>query len=165
MNLEDHLGDIVRKARGMSKVAPESAAQAAGLTLEELEKLEESGQPNKKTDYSALGKLIGLDGAKLKAVAEGWLPTPKDLSIWCELRCITTEASGMAVNCYLVWDEVSKEAALFDTGWQAQPLEQIVAENQLQPRHIFITHSHEDHIASLPDLRKAFPKARLHSSS
>src|SRR5260370_18976781 len=137
MNLEDHLGDIIRKARGMSKVAADSAAGAAGLSLEELEKLEESGQANNKTDYFALGKLIGLDGAKLKAVAERWLPAPKDLSTWCELRCIPPEASGMAVNCYLVWDEVSKEAALFDTGWQARPVEQIVAENQLQPRHIF----------------------------
>jgi len=26
----------------------------------------------------------------------------------------------MAVNCYLVWDEVSREAALFDTGWNAR---------------------------------------------
>ncbi len=164
MNLEDHLGDIVRKARGMSKVSAEAAAGAAGLTLEQLETLEASGKPDTHLNYSALGRLIGLDGAKLEAVAKGWLPTPKDLGAWCELRCITTEANGMAVNCYLIWDEVSREAALFDTGWNAQPVEQIIADNQLQLRHIFITHSHEDHVAALENVRKAFPKARLHSS-
>jgi glyoxylase-like metal-dependent hydrolase (beta-lactamase superfamily II) len=165
MNLEDHLGDIIRKARAMSKVSTEAAARTAGLSLEELEKLEESGQPNKDLNYSALGTLLGLDGAKLQAVAKGWLPAPKDLSAWRELRCITTSANGMAVNCYLIWDEVSLEAALFDTGWEAEPLERIIKESQLQLRHIFVTHTHEDHVAALAQIRKAFPKARLHLTS
>lgn len=165
MNLEDHLGDIIRKARGMSKISAEAAARAAGLTVEQLQSLEESGRTDQNLNYSALGTLIGLDGAKLEAVAKGWLPGQKDLSTWRELRCVTTEANGMAVNCYLIWDESSREAALFDTGWEAAPVERMIAEKQLQLRHLFITHTHEDHIAALPDLRKAFGKARLHSSS
>lgn len=164
MNLEDHLGDIVRKARGMSNVSVEAAAQAAGLTPEQLQQMEESGGSPGKVDYIALARLIGLDGAKLKSVAEGWLPAAKDLNTWRELRCITTDA-GMVVNSYLIWDEVSKEAAVFDTGWHAQPTQKIIAENQLQLRHIFITHTHEDHIAALSEIRAAFPKARVHSSA
>jgi len=164
MNLEDHLGDIIRKGRSMAGISPEAAARAAGITVEELEALEQSGQPSKSLNYSSLGTAIGLDGAKLEGVAKGWLPTPKALGQWRELRCFTTEAGGMAVNCYLIWDEVSREAALFDTGWRAQAVQEIIAENQLQLRHIFITHSHEDHIAALPEIRQAFPKARLHSS-
>lgn len=165
MNLEDHLGDIIRKARSMSEITLDTAAQAAGLTPQQLEAMEESGSAAKNVDYAALGKTLGLDGAKLQAIAEGWVPAPKDLSTWRELRCISTEAGGMTVNSYLVWDEVSREAALFDTGWQAVPIEQIINENQLQLRHLFITHSHEDHVAALANIRKAFPKARLHSSS
>ena len=65
---------------------------------------------------------MGLHPGKLEAIANGWLPAEKDLSAWRELRCITTTAGGMAVNCYLVWDEVSREAALFDTGWEAGPV-------------------------------------------
>ncbi len=155
----------MRKARNMSRVTPEPAAQAAGLTVEQLEQLEQSGQAAKNANYIALGKAIGLDGAKLEGIAKGWLPAPKDLSTWRELRCISTEGGGMAVNCYLVWDEVSREAALFDTGWQTGPAQKIIADNQLQLRHIFITHTHEDHVAALSELRQAFPKARLHSSS
>ena len=69
MNLEDHLGDIARKARGMSNVSLEAAARAAGLAPTQLEQMEESGRPPGKVDYAALGKLIGLDGAKLQAVS------------------------------------------------------------------------------------------------
>jgi hydroxyacylglutathione hydrolase len=87
------------------------------------------------------------------------------LSQWRELRVFTTADDGLTVNCYLVWDEVTREAALFDTGLDAQPILDCVAENQLQLRHIFITHSHYDHVQALPQLRAAWPKARIHSGS
>jgi hydroxyacylglutathione hydrolase len=165
MNLEDHLGDIVRKARGMSGISAAAAATAAGLTETELAELEESGQAPKKANLTGLAQLVGLEPGKLEGIAKGWLPSQRDLSIWRELRCLTSDSGGMAVNCFLVWDEVSREAALFDTGWEAQPVARMLAENQLQLRHIFVTHTHEDHIAALDELRRQFPKARLHSSS
>jgi glyoxylase-like metal-dependent hydrolase (beta-lactamase superfamily II) len=165
MNLEDHLGDIIRKARSMSQVSAEAAAQAAGLGERDLAALEESGRLSRSIDFQALAKIIGLNGSKLEAIAKGWLPAEKDLGVWRELRPLTSDSGGMAVNCYLAWDEVSREAALFDTGWESAPIVKLINENQLQLRHIFITHSHEDHIAALPPIRQQFPKARLHSSS
>jgi len=165
MSLEDHLGDIIRKARAMSNVSAAAAARAGGLSEAELATLEDTGRAPKQPNLAALAALVGLHPGKLEAIANGWLPAAKDLSAWRELRCITTTASGMAVNCYLVWDEVSREAALFDTGWEAPPVTALLAENQLQLRHIFITHTHEDHVAALADLRGQFPKARLHFSS
>jgi len=165
MGLEDHIGDIVRKARAMSKVSATTAAKAAGLTEAELAGWESSGETSRRPDFAALGAALGLNGAKLEAVARGWLPAEKDLSAWRELRCITTTDGGMAVNCYLVWDEVSREAASFDTGWEAEPILRLLADNGLQLRHIFITHGHEDHVAGLAGVRGRFPKARLHSSA
>ena len=165
MNLEDHLGDIIRKARAMSNVSAEAAARMAGSTEAELAALEESGHAAKKPNLAALAGLVGLHPGKLEAIAGGWLPSEKDLSVWRELRCITTTAGGMAVNCYLVWDEVSREAALFDTGWEARPAIELITQEQLQLRHVFITHAHEDHVAALGDIREKFPKVRLHSSS
>jgi hydroxyacylglutathione hydrolase len=165
VNLEDHIGDIIRKARAMSGVSLEEAAQAAELSERELAALETSGQAGKEPNLPALAKLIGLNRAKLEAIANGWLPAEKDLSRWRELRCLTTTAETMAVNCFLVWDEVSREAALFDSGWDGRPILQVIADNQLQLRHFFITHSHTDHIAGLSVVRERFPKARLHSSS
>ena len=165
MNLEDHVGDIIRKARAMSRVSAAAAARAAGLTEAELAALEESGHASRKPNLAAVAALVGLHPGKLEAIANGWLPAAKDLSVWRELRCITTDTGGMAVNCYLVWDEVTREAALFDTGWEARPVSEMVAENRLQLRHIFITHSHGDHVAALDELRRLFPTARLHSGS
>lgn len=165
MHLEDHLGDIIRKARSMSRISSAVAARTAGLSESELEALEESGQTHRIPDYAALGKAIGLDAVKLEGIARGWLPACPDLNRWCELRVITTQDQNMAVNCFLAWDEASREAALFDTGWFDTPIEQAVAANNLQLKHLFITHTHEDHIAALDQLRSRYPKMRLHTSS
>jgi glyoxylase-like metal-dependent hydrolase (beta-lactamase superfamily II) len=165
VNLEDHLGDIIRKARAMSNVSTAAAAKAAGISEAELSALEESGQIGKRPDFTALARLVGLNPAKLEGIANGWLPAEKDLSVWRELRVFTTAGESMTVNCYLVWDEVTRDAALFDTGFDAKPILDCIAENQLLLRHVFITHSHYDHVDALPKIREAFPKVRLHSGS
>jgi glyoxylase-like metal-dependent hydrolase (beta-lactamase superfamily II) len=165
MNLEDHLGDILRKARNMDNVSTVAAANAAGISESELAALEETGQAAKKINAAALAPLIGLNAAKLEGIVNGWLPAAKDLSIWREIRVVTTTGDGLSVNCYLVWDEVTRDAALFDTGLDAKPVLDIIAAEQLQLRHIFITHSHWDHVEALPKIREAWPKVRLHSGS
>jgi transcriptional regulator with XRE-family HTH domain len=104
MNLEDHLGDIIRKARKMNNASSAAAANAAGISESELAALEETGQPAQKINFAALGKILGLNPQKLEGIANGWLPSPRDLSIWREIRVITTADDGFSVNCYLVWD-------------------------------------------------------------
>jgi glyoxylase-like metal-dependent hydrolase (beta-lactamase superfamily II) len=165
VNLEDHLGDIIRKARAMNNVQAAAAASAAGISETELSALEESGKAAAKINFQKLAPLIGLNPAKLEAIANGWLPAPKDLSAWHEIRVFTTAGEGLTVNCYLVWDEVIRDAALFDTGLDAKPVLDCIAAEQVQLRHIFITHSHWDHVEALPKIREAWPKARLHSGS
>jgi hydroxyacylglutathione hydrolase len=165
MNLEDHLGDIIRKARMMSNTSAAVAAQAAGLTEEELSALEDSGKVSKGPNFAALAGAIGLNPARLERIASGWLPGTKKLSQWRELQMLTTAGDGMTVNCYLVWDADTREAALFDTGFDAQPIQETIAAHKLQLRHVFITHSHPDHIAALSPIRAAFPTAKVHSSS
>ena len=165
MQLEDHPGDIVRKACAANGIPPAAAAAEAGLTESEFTAFGETGQSAKKINFAALAKVAGLNPAKLEAVANGWLPAPIDLSGWRELRVITTKKDDLSVNCYLVWDEVQRDAALFDTGLDAQPVLDIIAAEGLTLRHIFITHSHWDHVEALPQIRAAWPKARVHTSS
>ncbi|HWD93014.1 MAG TPA: MBL fold metallo-hydrolase [Verrucomicrobiae bacterium] len=165
MNLEDHLGDIVRKARAMAGVSAADAARAAGLSEAEYSTLEESGTSSGKIKFTELGSLLGLNAAKLEGIAKGWLPSPKDLSVWRELRHISTTESGTEVHCYLIWDEVTREAALFDTGWDAAPILKIVEAEQLQLKHLFITHAHRDHVMGMEKIREVFPKIFLHSDS
>jgi glyoxylase-like metal-dependent hydrolase (beta-lactamase superfamily II) len=165
VNLEDHIGDIIRKARTMSNVSTPAAAGAAGISEIELSALEEAGKTVAKINFSKLATLIGLNPQKLEGIANGWLPAQTDLSRWREIRVFTTAGEGLTVNCYLVWDEVQREAALFDTSLDAKPILDCIAAEQLQLRHIFITHSHWDHVEALPKIREAWPKARLHSGS
>ena len=165
MNLEDHLGDIIRKARKMNNVSTSAAATAAGISENELSTLEENGKLGGKINFNELGNLLGLNPQKLEAIANGWLPSPKDLSAWHEIRVFTTRGDEFAVNCYLVWDEVTRDAALFDTGLDAKPILDCIVAEQLQLRHIFITHSHWDHVEALPKIREAWPKVRIHSGS
>ena len=165
MNLEDHLGDIIGKARAMSGVSTAAAAEAAGISETELTALEKTGQAGTRPDFTALANLLALNPAKLEAIANGWLPAQKDLGLWRELRVFTTAGEGLTVNCYLVWDEVTRDAALFDTGLDAKPILDCLVQNQLQLRHIFITHSHWDHVEALPKIREAWSKARVHSGS
>lgn len=165
MNLEDHLGDIIRKARGMADVTAGAAARAAGLSEAELASLEDSGQITKHPDFSALAKSIGLNGAKLERIANGWLPVATDLSRWRQLRMFTSEGEGMTVNCYLIWDEATRAAALFDTGFDGAVILKMLAAERLRLRHIFVTHSHPDHIAALGEIRAAHPQTSVHSGS
>ena len=82
VNLEDHPGDIIRKARAMSNISAATAATAAGISETELSALEATGQIGKRPDLAALANLIGLNPAGLEGIAGGWHPGEKDLSVW-----------------------------------------------------------------------------------
>ncbi|HEX7655289.1 MAG TPA: MBL fold metallo-hydrolase [Verrucomicrobiae bacterium] len=165
MHLEDHLGDIVHKARTIKNLAPAAVAAAAGVSEKDLATLESTGKPAGKLNLAALAQVLGMDAKKLEQIAGGWLPTPKDLSTWRELRVFNQPAKDFTVNCYLAWDEVTKDAAVFDTGTNAQEVLDCIAKEGLQLRHIFLTHSHWDHMDELPKYRAAFPKVRIHTGS
>src|SRR5437773_1669489 len=105
MHLEDHVGDILRKAREAAAVPLAEAAGAGGLSETSWAALEETGSIEQPPNFAALAPLLGLDEKKLLAIADGWLPQAVDLGLWRELRVITTTRDGITVNCYLVWDE------------------------------------------------------------
>ena len=163
--LEDHLGDIVRKARAAAGVSAETAALGAGVSLADFTTLEAEGTYASLPNFASLAGLIGLHPAKLESIANGWLPAATNLGRWREFRRITTTASDITVHCHLIWDEATLEAALFDTGWDPAPVLQLIARERLCLRHLFLSHTHEDHIAALGGIRDAFPKVRIHSSS
>jgi len=165
MTLEDHLGDIIRKARKAANVSTQEAAKAGGLSETELNELEDRGNFPSHFNLAALATALGLHAKKLEGIARGWVPLPPDIGLWRELRVIFTTRGGNTVNCYLVWDEVTRAAALFDTGWEAAPVLTIIEENDLKLNHLFLTHTHEDHIAAMAELRERFPKLHLHTNS
>ena len=165
MQLEDHVGDIIRKARAMSGVSSAAAAAAAGIPEAELATMEATGELAKKTHFSELAITIGLNPGKFAGLVNGWLPSEPILNRWRNLRWFTTAGEGLTVNCFLVWDEATRHAALFDTGLDGKPILACLAAEGIVLQHIFITHSHWDHVEALPEIRAAFQQAQLHSGS
>jgi len=165
MNLEDHLGDIVRKGRMMSGISRSAAAAAAQCSEAELAGLEETGIPVRELDLARLALVTGLNADKLQSIARGWLPAVSLLSRWHGLQTFVSSGADLSVNCYLIWDEQTKAAALFDTGFVAAPICEAIDSANLQLTAIYITHSHHDHIHALAELRRRFPRVAVMSSS
>lgn len=70
--------------------------------------------------------------------------------------------SSYETNCYLLIDEQTNDAALIDPGDEAAMLEQFVKEQNVTLRYILITHGHRDHTFAVPEVKKAFPDARVY---
>lgn len=164
MSLEDHIGDVCRKARLQTQTPLAEAAALAGLSEARLKEWETEGGIGTAVNVAALADGLGLDAAKALRVAAGWVPNPVELSRWCELRMVTT-MEGFKVNSFVAWDSATHEAAIFDTGWFAGDLFRIADENELDVRHLFITHMHGDHVAAVGDVRKRWPEIELHSNN
>jgi glyoxylase-like metal-dependent hydrolase (beta-lactamase superfamily II) len=79
--------------------------------------------------------------------------SPSDVTIE-GLSQFNTPFEDMTVNAYLVWDPTTKEAAVFDTGSDASGILDEAQSRGLTIKHIFITHTHGDHIFDLDRLRE-----------
>lgn len=76
----------------------------------------------------------------------------EDFSRWRELR--------RASSAYVIWDEITREAALFDVSTNLDVVLQLIQQEELHLRHLFLTHEH-----SVEPLRAHFPKVLLHTTS
>jgi len=75
---------------------------------------------------------------------------------------VTRQIEGpIKVNCYLLYDTKSREAALFDVGGPIEYLVSEINEKRLKLKYIFITHCHCDHVLGLPAARARFPEAKV----
>ena len=157
MTLEDHPGDILAKARSMTGVTPETAAELLGIAPAAYAQIESTGHLPAGLALAPLARRLELDAARLQALARGWVPQRPNLARWQNLSRLVTAHEDYEVNSYLIWDEATRAAALFDTGWNAREARRLVASHALRLESLFITHSHRDHVAALGDLTGAFP--------
>lgn len=51
----------------------------------------------------------------------------------------------LATNCYVVWDQSTRAAAIIDPGGDAAKIRETVSSNDLKPASILLTHGHLDH--------------------
>ncbi len=66
---------------------------------------------------------------------------------------ITT--GGFVQNCWLLWDEASREAVVVDPGEGSDEILAAIAARELAVRAIWLTHAHIDHILGVTAVREA----------
>ncbi|MEJ2050477.1 MAG: MBL fold metallo-hydrolase, partial [Calditrichota bacterium] len=75
---------------------------------------------------------------------------------------VISEVQGpVNVNCYLLYQLPTREAAIFDVGGPLDSLVKVINEKELRLKYIFITHAHWDHVEGLSDLKEKFPRAKV----
>lgn len=78
-----------------------------------------------------------------------------------KIKCFPLGA--MWTNCYLAYDEITKEAYFFDCGGKnIHKLNDYIKENSLDLKYIILTHGHGDHIEGLNLLAETYPEAKVY---
>ncbi len=150
--LEDNFTDVVRKAQRGRKISDAELAARAGVTPADLAAVK-AGQPRDAV-LRRLARHLRLGPNALEVLARnGWYPEQPDFPRG--FMMFNTPYEDMRVNSYVVWDGKTRLAAAFDTGSTCEPMLNEIRTAGLTLRYIFLTHTHEDHIADLPRLAAA----------
>jgi hydroxyacylglutathione hydrolase len=148
--LEDNYTDVLGKAMRGLKLSDTDVAQRSGVGVPELQTLRHGEFSS--AVASKVAAALGLNPTALTDLAEKRY-APGQVNIE-GLSQFNTPYEDMTVNAYLVWDPTTKEAAVFDTGADASGILQEAQSRGLTIKHIFITHTHGDHIFDLDRLRE-----------
>lgn len=142
--LEDNFNDVLGKA-----------LRGSGKNVDELGVDEGRAQAVLAGKFDAetvrtMAAALGLAPERVVALGENrYRPEPVELA---GLAGFNTPFDDMRVNAYLVWDEATKSAAMFDTGADASEPMEFAREHGLRIEQVFITHGHGDHIYDLDRL-------------
>ena len=149
--LEDNVSDIIGKAQRGLRISDTELAEKARVSSQKIRQLREG-----EFDELALLRVAGVLDLAARALCElakgEW--HPKKIDEWDGLAQFNTHYHDMAVNAYLIWDPVSRDAAVFDTGADSNEMVRFASRHKLNVQLILLTHAHSDHVADLPRLRE-----------
>ncbi len=150
--LEDNFADVIGKAQRGWKIADAELCRRAEVSAADLAAVQ-AGRPIDAV-LRRVARHLRLDPDALEDLAHGrWRPRPPVFPRGFAM--FNTRYGDMAVNSCLVWDSRSRLAAAFDTGADCGAMLDVVAAERLEVSHIFLTHTHEDHVADLARLAAA----------
>jgi len=150
--LEDNFTDVIAKAQRGLRISDADLAARAEVSRADLAALK-SGQLLDAV-LRRIARHLRLSPDALEDLAhDRWYPSAPDFQRGFAL--FNTSFEGMAVNNYLLWDARTKEGAVFDTGADCGQLLDFVRAGGLRIQYLFLTHTHDDHVAALEPLARA----------
>lgn len=155
---EDTFGDIMRKASSGTQTTPLALAHAASIDPARLELLgSDESQPTEE-EARAIGRALRLDPGKLADIAcRDWKPAVREQPEHIGHQINTPHPS----NGYFLILAGQKVAAFVDPGGRADNIVAVLKRSPVSLEYILLTHKHRDHVDALPDVRAAFPQARV----
>jgi hydroxyacylglutathione hydrolase len=148
--LEDFHEDILGKAMRGLGIGKNEISHRLGVEKPEIEAVLNGEVDEALIKFMAVE--LQLDSQKLiRSAKKEWSPEPVEL---IGLKQISSAFGDMVVNAYVIWDKVSRDAWVFDSGTDAQTILKFIKEEKLKVDAVFLTHTHRDHVACLNDLRE-----------
>jgi hydroxyacylglutathione hydrolase len=164
--IEDDFNDVINKAQRGLKIPDEQLAVEAGISLEELVAVKR-GAPVVET-IRRVARPLRLSPRALETLAlKAWYPEqpvfPHGFAMFNTYFPHAKISLDIRVNSYLVWDGRTRTAAAFDTGANCSRMMEFIKTEKLVMLYVFLTHTHDDHIADL-DRLACFSKATVWAS-
>lgn len=149
--LEDNFNDVINKAQRGLKLSDADLAKRSEVSAEDLAAVKE-GKPIDAV-IRRVARHLRLSPDALEDLAhKRWYP--EQVVFPRGFAAFNTPHEDMTVNSYLVWDSRDRVAAAFDTGATCQAMLDLASAEKLTVRYIFLTHTHEDHVADLEKLAR-----------
>jgi hydroxyacylglutathione hydrolase len=147
--IEDNFTDVIAKAQRGHGIADEELCRLAGVSPEDLAAVK-SGQLLDAV-IRRVARHLALGPGQLEDLAhKRWYPEapvfPHGFAVF------NTPFEDMTVNSYMVWDSRARTGAAFDTGSDSGAMLDLVKSERIRLQMIFITHTHDDHVADLARL-------------
>jgi hydroxyacylglutathione hydrolase len=162
IELEDFFEDVIGKTLRGTGMADGVLSFLTNVETDTIAKLKD-GEFDEAA-VRAIAPSLGLDADTLVELANrSWRPDLVELEGLRQFNTVFDPDPDdmMTVNSYLIWDTQTKEAALFDTGADADTALTAVKELGLELKTLFITHSHIDHIIDREKVVSAHPGVRV----
>ncbi len=159
--IEDFFEDIIAKSMRGRHISEGELASATGVSPDILHRLCR-GEFCDEPALLKVAKALSLDPRALTmSASKVWRPRPVEID---GLEVFNTPYRDMRVNAFLVWDSASKTGAAFDTGTDSSGLVEKAEAEGVKIESIFITHTHNDHIADIDRLKAASGEVSLYSN-
>ncbi|MBQ4109316.1 MAG: MBL fold metallo-hydrolase [Clostridia bacterium] len=77
------------------------------------------------------------------------------------MKIVCISVGELQSNSYILYDEVYKEAIIFDCGDEPEKISDYIEKHNLNLKYIILTHGHFDHIMAASELKLKYPDAKL----